>query len=212
MENVRVELDPSDGYSIAREVPIPKLSYGETGSNYIVLKFPTDIASTVSSFSATLKFTAKDCDPTTGVPDSDVGYEDDYLVSSLMPPKITPQFFFSFKIEDIEVGVADQMQKVAKANFNLAWEEATELAEVENTYVLSSVRTLEDAVTSIISFLGMAVADKSDKIPEGKSSHTLFLSGRLLFIFFWELVADQVNFRCLPWGSPSVGSVQIGGF
>ena len=31
--------------------------------------------------SATLKFTVKDCDPTTGQPDSDDGYEDDYVVN-----------------------------------------------------------------------------------------------------------------------------------
>lgn len=73
--------------------------------------------------------------------------------------------------------MADQMQKVTKANFSLAWDEAAELAEVEDTYVLSSVRTLEEAVASIVSFLGMAVADKSDKVPEGKSAHSLFLSG-----------------------------------
>lgn len=44
--------------------------------------------------SATLKFTVKDCDPTTGLPDSDDGYEDDYVVSKritlfnimLLPP------------------------------------------------------------------------------------------------------------------------------
>lgn len=78
-----MDLEPPEGYTIVREVPIPKLPYGETGSYYVVLKFPSDIASTVSSFSATLKFLAKDCDPATGVPDSDVGYEDDYLVRNL---------------------------------------------------------------------------------------------------------------------------------
>lgn len=102
------------------------------------------------------------------------------------------------------------MQKISKANFNLAWEEATELAEVENTYVLSSVRTLEDAVASIISFLGMAVADKSDKIPEGKSSHTLFLSGTFFFIYFMAIYFFFC--RCLPRGSSGIGPVEISGF
>jgi hypothetical protein len=31
--------------------------------------------------SAIMKFTVKDSDPTTGLPDSDDGYEDDYVVS-----------------------------------------------------------------------------------------------------------------------------------
>jgi len=34
------------------------------------------------TFLNTLKFQVKDCDPTTGEPDSDVGYADEYVVSS----------------------------------------------------------------------------------------------------------------------------------
>jgi len=81
------------------------------------------------------------------------------------------------------LGVADQMQKVVKANFGAAWEEAAEMEEIEDTYALSSVKTLEEAVTSIVNFLGMAVADKSDKIPEGKSSHSLVLSGKHGYLY-----------------------------
>lgn len=33
------------------------------------------------TFLNTLKFQVKDCDPTTGEPDSDVGYADEYVVS-----------------------------------------------------------------------------------------------------------------------------------
>ena len=32
------------------------------------------------TFLNTLKFQVKDCDPTTGEPDSDVGYADEYVV------------------------------------------------------------------------------------------------------------------------------------
>ena len=34
------------------------------------------------TFVNTLKFNVKDCDPNTGEPDVDVGYPDEYLVSS----------------------------------------------------------------------------------------------------------------------------------
>jgi len=37
--------------------------------------FPT------GTFNATLKFLVKDCDPATGLPDSDEGYDDEYMVS-----------------------------------------------------------------------------------------------------------------------------------
>lgn len=48
----------------------------------------------------------KDCDPSTGLPDSDEGYDDEYM------------------LEDIEITVADQIQKVALRNFSAAWDNA----------------------------------------------------------------------------------------
>lgn len=73
LEDVRVQIDPSEGYNILEEVACPKLPYNETGTAYTILEFPDDLANTVGSFGAVLKFTVKDCDPTTGLPDSDEG-------------------------------------------------------------------------------------------------------------------------------------------
>ncbi|PSN51438.1 hypothetical protein C0J52_08977 [Blattella germanica] len=39
--------------------------------------------------------------------------------------------------------------------------------------------TVDEAVKNIISFLGMQPAERSDRVAEGKSSHTLFLAGEL---------------------------------
>jgi hypothetical protein len=49
----------------------------------------------------------------------------------------------------------------------------------EETYALSSVKTLDEAVKNIIQYLGLQPCERSDKIQEGKSSHTLFLAGNL---------------------------------
>lgn len=73
LENVHVQIDPSDGYQVVKEVACPKLPYNETGAAYVVLLFPDDLGSTVASFGAILQFTVKDCDPTTGLPDSNDG-------------------------------------------------------------------------------------------------------------------------------------------
>ncbi|KAL0280673.1 UNVERIFIED_CONTAM: hypothetical protein PYX00_001898 [Menopon gallinae] len=159
LEDVKVAVEPADGFKIVKEVSIPKLPYGETGHCYVALQYPEDVAVSVGSFGATLKFIVKDCDPVTGLPDTDEGYQDEY------------------RVEDVEVTLADQMQKVTKANFGLAWEEAATYHELEDTYSLSTVKTLEEAVNSIVNFLGMAVAEKSDKVQEGKSAHTLYLTG-----------------------------------
>nr|CAD7596228.1 unnamed protein product [Timema genevievae] len=159
LENVRVVLEPAEGYQMVQEIPCSKLPYNETGTTYIVLKYPEELGATVATFSAMLNFVVKDCDPTTGLPDSDDGYDDEYI------------------LEDVEVTLGDQIQKVSKANFGAAWEEAANYHELEDTYALSSMGSLEEAVKSIISFLGMQPVERSDKVMEGKSSHTLYLAG-----------------------------------
>ena len=52
----------------------------------------------MATIPATLKFTVKDCDPTTGEPDSEEGYSDDY------------------QLEDIDIAVSDYVQRVMKVS------------------------------------------------------------------------------------------------
>ena len=66
---------------------------------YVILATPPDMTDWVGSFSPTLKFVVKDCDPATGEPDSDEGYGDEYV------------------LEDLEVSVADFVQRIMKGNF-----------------------------------------------------------------------------------------------
>ncbi|KAF2898387.1 hypothetical protein ILUMI_07790 [Ignelater luminosus] len=160
LENVRVQLDPSEGYKIVNEIPCPKLPYNEMGTAYVVLQFPEDLPNTVGTFGAVLKFVVKDCDPNTGLPDTDEGYDDEYM------------------LEDLEVVLGDQIQRVNKVNWGAAWEEAgNNFVEMEDTYSLSSMGTLEEAVKNIIQFLGLQPAERTDKVPEGKTTHTLLLAG-----------------------------------
>ena len=48
------------------------------------------------------------------------------------------------------------------------------------------MKTLEEAVKTITQFLGMQPCERSDKVPEGKSSHTLVCAGvfRSVIAFF----------------------------
>lgn len=48
------------------------------------MKFPEDVHSTIISLPTTLRFIAHDCDPTTGVPDTEQGYQDEYMVNYRM--------------------------------------------------------------------------------------------------------------------------------
>ncbi|KAB5541943.1 hypothetical protein PHYPO_G00085760 [Pangasianodon hypophthalmus] len=73
-----------------------------------------------------------------------------------------------YVLEDLEVTVADHIQKVLKPNFGAAWEEVGADFEKEETFALASVRTLEEAVNNIISFLGMQPCERSDKACSGR--------------------------------------------
>jgi coatomer protein complex subunit gamma len=72
-----------------------------------------------ATFSCKMKFIVKDCDPNTGEPDNEEGYQDEY------------------ELEDVEVNVADHVQKVMKASFGASWEEVGAENELEDTYALS---------------------------------------------------------------------------
>lgn len=58
----------------------PRLPYNELGTTYTVLAYPDDVHASVATMPTTLRFMARDCDPATGVPDADQGYNDEYMV------------------------------------------------------------------------------------------------------------------------------------
>lgn len=53
----------------------------------------------------------------------------------------------------------------------------TEWVEAEDTFELSSVTSLQDAVNTILKFLGLAPANLSENVPDGAHTHTLLCSG-----------------------------------
>ena len=83
LENVRVEMEEAEGFSVVSYVPIPSLPYDKPGTTYTLVRM-NDPNSVTGTFLNTLKFVVKDCDPNTGEPDDDVGYEDEYVVSTIL--------------------------------------------------------------------------------------------------------------------------------
>ncbi|XP_028306318.1 coatomer subunit gamma-2-like [Gouania willdenowi] len=159
LQKVVIQMEPSDSYEVLHYVPAANLPYSQPGSCYTVVRLPDDDPTAVSClFSCTMKHLVRDCDPNAGEPDDD-GYDDEYW------------------LDDLEVMVADHIRKVLKPNFGAAWEEVGEDNGKENCFAMPSVQTLEEAVGNIISFLGMQPCERSDKVPENKNSHVLFLAG-----------------------------------
>lgn len=158
LEGVTVQMEPNDGFEIIAYVPCPVLSYNKPGVAYACVAVPEEDPTEVTTeLSCVMKFVVKDCDPNTGETDEE-GYDDEYL------------------LEDVEVTVADHVQKVLKPNFGASWDEVGDENELEDTYALS-MNTLEEAVQNIIKHLGMQACERSDKVPDGKSAHTLYLAG-----------------------------------
>ncbi|XP_052213767.1 coatomer subunit gamma-2-like isoform X2 [Dreissena polymorpha] len=158
LEKVTVHMENTDDFQVLKCVPCPKLPYDSPGTTYTLVRLPEEATAVTGTFSCTLKFIVKDCDPNTGEAD-DEGYDDEYV------------------LEDVEVSVADHVQKVMKPNFGASWDEVGPDNEMEDTFALSTMKTLDDAVKNIIQYLGMQPCERSDKVPEGKSAHTLYLAG-----------------------------------
>jgi len=157
LENVKVDLDLPEGFQQIVSVGVSQLRYGSDYA-YVALTWPEDLEGSFGiGIASTLKFVVKDCDPETGIPDTEEGYDDEYV------------------LEDIDLNLSDQILSVSRANFSSAWDELP--IEREETYALSNAHTIPEAVKNITSYLGMQPCDRSDRVPEGKSSHQLLLAG-----------------------------------
>lgn len=156
LENVQVDCVPSEDWELVKVLPAPALPYNTPATCYSVFR-PTEPSA--CGIACTLRFVVKDCDPATGQPDSDEGYSDEYV------------------LEELDIGVCDFVQPVVKPNFSAAWEELAADSELEDTFALTSMASIVDAVQNLIKILGLAACDRSDKPDPSKSTHTLHLAG-----------------------------------
>lgn len=87
-----------------------------------------------------------------------------------------------FQLEDLEITLSDQMRGSSSRgiDFGVTWDAAVarDFRVDEETFALgASVNTLPDAVQSLVNFLGLEAAERSDKVPSGAVGHTLLLAG-----------------------------------
>jgi len=201
LEKITIRLDTSDAYEIISYKQCPKLSYNTPGVAYALVKIPDDPSQVTATFGCIMKFIVKDCDPNTGEPDNDDGYQDEYA------------------LENLEINVADHVQKVLKPNFGASWDEVGSENELEDTYALS-MPSLEEAIKNIIMFMGMQPCERTDKAPEGKNTHVLLLAGvyrgghdvlvRAKLVFNDGGVAMQLTIRSSDASVPQVIAQAVG--
>ncbi|KAI9312096.1 adaptin N terminal region-domain-containing protein [Dichotomocladium elegans] len=164
LENVEMIMQPEIedcGLVKVAELPAEKLEYNVPGVIYVAFEREDEGDFPTVSFTNTLKFEVKDCDPTTGEPDPE-GYEDEY------------------QVEDVEVAISDYIRPSYLSNFTEEWEGLSENQVVE-TFALDKEKapSLKVACSSIIDLLGMQALEDS-ALPKSNSLHTLLLSGTFL--------------------------------
>lgn len=137
LEKVYVRLESAPGYKILTEIACEQLPYNKQGSIFCVLEFPESPIETLGTFGATLEFIVRDCDSTTGLPDSGEGYADTY------------------PLEEVEITCADQFRTRAAADdWEATWDRAAAAAEACDTFGLSQT-DVEDAAKAVCEHLGL---------------------------------------------------------
>ncbi|XP_046976934.1 coatomer subunit gamma-like [Vanessa cardui] len=137
LEKVHIRLDVAPGYTILTEVACEKLPYDVQGSVFCVLQFPANPIETLGTIGATLEFVVRDCDSTTGLPDSGEGYADTY------------------PLEEVEIGCADQFRtRAATDEWEASWERASTAPEACDTFGLSKTDVNEAAI-AVCEHLGL---------------------------------------------------------
>jgi len=162
LEHVHLKLGLSGvkGLSLETSIPLPSLPFGTPGATFVALKRQADLFPT-GRIEACLKFVTKEVDVASGEAEES-GTEDEY------------------QLEEVEITVSDFMQKSFVPNFQEKWDQIGDEFEVVETYSLSTMKTLPDAVKGIIDHLGMQACDRSEVVPPKKTKHALYLSGNFL--------------------------------
>ncbi|CAO3587908.1 unnamed protein product [Absidia cylindrospora] len=162
LENVHMLMQPMDDAPLAQivEIPATKLEYNVPGYIYVAFEQedPEDLA--VGTFSNTLKFVVKDCDPTTGEPDPE-GYDDEY------------------QVEDVEMLISDYIRPNYTSQFTQEWDALEN--ELIETFALDKEKapSLKAACVSILDLLGMQALEDS-ALPKSATVHTLLMAGTFL--------------------------------
>ncbi|XP_065855289.1 coatomer subunit gamma-2 [Euphorbia lathyris] len=159
LENVIVVVDASEAEDFKEPVskPLRSLPYDSPGQTFMAFKKPPGVPA-VGKFSNMLRFIVKEVDPTTGEADED-GVEDEY------------------QLEDLEVTSADFMKKVGVPNFRNEWEKMGPDFERVDEYGLGPRESLGEAVSAVISLLGMQPCEGTEVVPNNSRSHSCLLSG-----------------------------------
>ncbi|ESR36489.1 hypothetical protein CICLE_v10027789mg [Citrus x clementina] len=154
---VIVDASEAEEFAEVASKPLRSLPYDSPGQIFGAFEKPEGVPA-VGKFSNMLRFIVKEVDPTTGDVEDD-GVEDEY------------------QLEDLEVVAADYVMKVGVSNFRNAWESIGPDFERVDEYGLGPRESLAEAVSAVISLLGMQPCEGTEVVANNSRSHTCLLSG-----------------------------------
>jgi coatomer protein complex subunit gamma len=161
LEQVSVIMQPqSEDAGLVEDfiIPLPALTAANSpGIVYVSFTRESPELYAIASFQCTLKFTSKELDPSTGVPEEE-GYEDEY------------------QVEEVELSAGGDYIVPSYASFGSEWEKMKLAPSATETFALSAMESLKAACESIIEVLNMEPLGGSE-VPSSTSVHTLQLSG-----------------------------------
>ena len=170
LSNVTVALQPGDGdtqavFTQEVSIPLPDMPLQRPGSCFVALRRAGDDSGSggahMGSFSASLRFTVREVDPSTGEPEPE-GYPDEY------------------SLNDVSVEPGDYIRRTGVGNFRKAWDELGDGGERSDEYGLGPRDSISDALAAVMSTLGLAPCEGSDAVAPHARSHTALLSGVFL--------------------------------
>jgi coatomer protein complex subunit gamma len=163
LERVVARLQPATpgAYRHVASLSCPRVREGQAGVCYAAYQRNPAAGFAPVSFSCELRFNSRECDPAKNYePVGDASPED-------------------YPVQDVEVGPADFVARVAVADFRAAWEALGAGGEVLEAFALN-FKSVAEAVAAIIDTLGLAPCEGSGGVKAGTNKHQAMLAGTFL--------------------------------
>jgi len=141
-------------------IPAPVISTSNPSMIYVSFSRFNPEKFDIANFSNVLKFTSKEVDPDTGDPE-ETGYDDEY------------------EVDVLSLTAGDYLLPTYIGNFQGTWDSLGIHNEVSDTFALSSMTSIQEAMSALIELLSLQPLEGTDSALS-LSTHTMKLSGRTI--------------------------------
>ncbi|UJR29441.1 hypothetical protein I4U23_010653 [Adineta vaga] len=156
---VVVEMDTSaKGFQIVHSDSCSEIHYGVYGQANTYVRLAESSSNVTGTLSCKMKYKIDDNDP-------DLDEYDE-----------AEKYFDEFKFKDIEVTINDHLQEKYQRDCLTLWKKIGEKNEFKYFSTLS-ITTIGECMNQIINLMGMTLCEKSAKVNEEETIHTIYLGG-----------------------------------